>query len=284
MGATAAESQGRQINLLTTDIAPPHSVYITADDSIQVATQCNNAPTLVLTARILLADGSISANSWPFVPFNITGGGVPEVVSFGISEGYLLGVTLEGFGQQIRHGSIFAWITLVRGAASLQNFSQTLAFGYVTTMTPVFWPDMASESNMAGIGNPRSIVGALQAPGNEVTETVPTGVVWKLASFSMQLTPSAAAGNRGPVLVIDDGVNILHRIAPVTLPPPGTPRLFYYGLGTNNAATAFSFDSLLLPGDAYLTSGYRIRTITSNLDVGDQYSKPLYRVLEWQQL
>lgn len=283
MAATAAESQGRQINLLTTDIAPPHSVYITADDSIQVATQCNNAPNLVLTARILLADGSISANSWPFTPFNITGGGVPEVVSFGISEGYLLGVTLEGFGQQIRHGQIYAWITLVRGAASLQNFSQTLAFGYVTTMTPVYWPDMASESNTEGIGNVRSIRGTTPAAGAEITEIVPTGVLWRLISFRFQLTTSATVGTRAPVPVIDDGTNEVWGTPPQQAIPASTTLIF-------TLSDSSPFDNVgnriiqNLPSRILLTQGFRFRTTTSNIQAGDQYSAVQYLVEEWQQL
>lgn len=123
---------------------------------------------------------------------------------------------------------------------------------------------------------PNSTVGADPAAGAEATVTVPAGETWELESFRVTLVTSAVAANRRVTLVIDDGTNILaeivaglDQIASQTITYSYTADAGYETTATRSGVIQQGIPRMLL------AAGYRIRTITDNIDVGDNYGAPV---------
>ena len=119
----------------------------------------------------------------------------------------------------------------------------------------------------------RSVQGATPAAGQELSITVPSGVVWKIKSIFFQLVTNSTVATRITVLQITDGTNIVFRSmisgagqaasltgnytwAPGQLVP-----------GTANVASY----QAAIPQDLVLLPGFVISTATISLQTGDQY-------------
>lgn len=110
------------------------------------------------------------------------------------------------------------------------------------------------------------------AAGAEFSVTVPVGETWELESVHATLVTSAVAGNRRVTLVIDDGVNILaeivaglDHIASTTIVYSYTADAGYETVATRSGVIQQGIPRMLL------AAGYRIRTVTDALDVGDNW-------------
>lgn len=119
--------------------------------------------------------------------------------------------------------------------------------------------------------------GTDQAAGTEVTETVPTGEVWKLLAVRFQLVSSGTAATRTVTLNIDDGSNIVwRRTSPGTQTASLTRNYLYLAdlVGEDAAFDGNGDIKLFLPSTPLLP-GWRVRTITTNIQAGDNFGAPL---------
>jgi hypothetical protein len=156
-----------------------------------------------------------------------------------------------------------------------------LAQDYVTVAAPLAWPGGRIASPTEGPGAIRSITGTDPAAGVEISETVPSNTRWRLIIVRLVLATDATVGNRRIRLVLDDGVNVLAEISSANVIPPNVSnRSHWMNLGyTNTDAGVFNLDGL--PSALYLAGGYRIRSTTVNLALGDNYGPPQLLVEEW---
>lgn len=113
---------------------------------------------------------------------------------------------------------------------------------------------------------------AAPAAGAEWTYTVPAGQSLSVETLQFSLTTSATVANRTVQVIIDDGANELWRwvspnvqAASATVEYVGAQSSVEYGAVRNNVQ-AFELPSIVLG------PGYRIRTLTVNIQVGDQYT------------
>lgn len=110
--------------------------------------------------------------------------------------------------------------------------------------------------------------------GAELTATVPTGKTWQFVGLRITLVTSAVVANRVPSLVFDDGTNLIARnIAGTTHPASITAEYYFgdYNLFTSGALGASGIAFVSTANGFVLPAGYRIRTITTALDVADDY-------------
>ena len=118
--------------------------------------------------------------------------------------------------------------------------------------------------------------GTDRAAGVEMSET-PTATWKTLYAVRVRLVTSAAVATRTLTLVIDDGANILwQKIAPATQTASLT-RDYVFVLPPYTDAGAFDANNqivLTLPAIPMLP-GHRIRTLTTNLQAGDDFGAPL---------
>lgn len=111
------------------------------------------------------------------------------------------------------------------------------------------------------------------AVGSEASITVPGGEYWKVDTATVQLVASATVASRGVTIVVDDGTTILFRSQePVSHLASETRRYSWQpGMGfTSGGGITFSGNAaspLLV-----MQPGWRIRTLTGNLQVGDDYT------------
>lgn len=186
-------------------------------------------------------------------------------------------LTVRAASTGVQRGTCFVRISLrVEGVIMATLFSD-----YVTDTGAPAYPNGAVKSSIEGPGLIRSITGTNPAASVEISETVPTGALWKLHAVHAVLVNDANVASRAPVLVITDGTNILHRIYIGLTPTAGqTARMTWSTYGANITA-ALSAISALLPNDLLLPAACAITTVTGSFQVGDNYDAPQLLIEEW---
>lgn len=164
--------------------------------------------------------------------------------------------------------------------------ARTVAFQVTGTFVGT---DVFEQSNDAANWQPlwlkaptptRAIVGTNPAATAEVAETVPAGSRWRLRSLSVSLVTNATAGTRGPALDILDGAgNELYRGGTATqaislnIRHTWASGISVMSSAVNGSIGPAPFDLLLLPT-------WQIKTLTGNIQTGDDYGAPAYVVDE----
>lgn len=274
----------RLITLGTQNAAPPTDAYISQDDQLFVRI-VNSAPGIAvfITVRLLLPDGRIQLNQFTYNPTSTRSS---QQFSQFLAEGFLLSVTATGGANNV--GQTYLNVTLVRNLGfgtfpASGAYGEILLQGYVTGGNALTWPRGTIGGTQSLQGNTRSITGTTPAVGAEISETVPANVAWQLNTFKFTLTSSAGGTTRSPFLAIDDGTNVLFEGTPNLIVNASTFGTYTWAQGTQATLTG-AIAALALPIGIILQPGYRIRTLTGGLQVGDQYTAPQYCVEEWLQL
>jgi hypothetical protein len=132
-------------------------------------------------------------------------------------------------------------------------------------------------------GCPSVILIANPAVATDASITVPNSETWRLIACSFTLTVNTAAGNRTPVLQVDNGAGktILNAVSGYAMPPAAsttqaTRFCFSYGLsGWNEAGLNYASGGL---GPLRLISGQKITVHIDNVQVADQLSDIVLQV------
>lgn len=143
-----------------------------------------------------------------------------------------------------------------------------------------------SPEAVAGIGTPYSngrYLATLQgdsagqvvsnpAVGAEDVITVPAGETWRLDNILLRLVTSAAVANRTVILIIDDGnpANVIFTSQANGNQTAGQTTDYIFGAGLPERAGIGGIEQHGVP-PLMLKGGYRIRTLTTGKDAGDQY-------------
>lgn len=129
----------------------------------------------------------------------------------------------------------------------------------------------------------RVVTGADPPANTEVSVTVPGGAVWEVLTVRLTLVCDANVANRRTSILFDDGTTTFFQQQ--TTGPVGagssTGASFARLLGTTDGAT-FNIEAHGSLPDLPLLPGFRIRTSTLNLQVGDNYGAPVLYVAEYQ--
>jgi hypothetical protein len=126
-----------------------------------------------------------------------------------------------------------------------------------------------------------TITGSDPAAGAEVAYTVPAAVTLKLIAVRFSLVTSATAATRTVQLIIDDGTDVLwRRISPATQTASLTRQyLFLADLTVEDSAFDANGDVKLFLPSLPIDSGWRIRTLTSNIQSGDNFGAPMIHAM-----
>jgi len=157
----------------------------------------------------------------------------------------------------------------------------TLFGGYITETSSVAFPNGVIEDSKSGIGHIRSITGTDPAAGSNISETVPTGALWRPISVKFTIVCDATVISRGIILVFTDGTNELFRTFTNSTVPAGTTLTASFAdigtvaTGLSNANMGVFSSATLLP------AGFTIATSINNLQAGDNLSAPQLLVEEW---
>lgn len=161
--------------------------------------------------------------------------------------------------------------------------SALLFCGYVSDNEVPNYPNGKNEGSLEGPGLIRSITGTDPAAGVEISETVPTRVLWRLISARMVLVTDATVASRNRDINIDDGANILIQISTITAQVASSN----WGITFADLGTPINTNSLgrssSIPAEVFVQAGWRIKSITSNLQAADDFQAPQLLVEEWIQ-
>jgi hypothetical protein len=272
------EGFGQEVGFDINRAPPPTNAYIGADDQLQVffASSIPGATAKVF-ARILLPNGKIVPNEWIFTAIN---GRVGSNFYQFLAEGFMLSLSVASLNST-QPGQSYVRLTLMRGTQNLSSNSVVLLAGYVYGQNVVSWPTSQLWPMSFGRGAMRVINGTTPAPGGEITEVVPSNVLWRLQTFSFVLNTSAAVANRGVLLVFDNGVASYSYSTATSGQPAGLSQSYTFAPGYPLVNIYPSQVMAPAPTDHFIPAGFRIRTATPSLQAGDQYSTISYLVEEW---
>jgi hypothetical protein len=255
-------------------------VYIGRDDTLIITTIGRTAGTCRFFGRLLRADdGVIVPITFDFAM--VAAGGTSQF-PLQLSEGFLLSCGL--LTQTFSAGAMnYATVQIARplSAAGPATY-ETLVAGYLNVDYPITYPEGGLVRRTDGQGMLRTVSGSVPAAGADISETVPTGERFRLISVRAQLTTSAGVANRNAALLLDDGVNFIQLNASPF--DQAASLIWNYcwmdGIAASNSATS-KIVNLGIASNTFLDAGFHIRTTTQNLQVGDQWTAPIYTFMEW---
>jgi hypothetical protein len=129
-------------------------------------------------------------------------------------------------------------------------------------------------------GRIASLVSANPAANTEITVTVPAYAVWRILGATATLTTGVAVPNRLVTLIVDDGVNELFRVNAAVV--QAASLAYSYSFASAGSDTVVPGNVVKLP-ELIIKTGYRIRTLTTNLAAADDWSAMRLLVEEWVQ-
>lgn len=256
-----------------------HSHFLTADSDLRIDSFNSAAGvTLAITLRVLGTDGQVESMTLAHTPLTTR---LIKTDNYRLREGWLLSAQISASGGTPRRGQCFVRLSLIRGLSGAIGSEATILQGYVQDTTALAYPGSAIVHSSEGPGLIRTIVGTNPAAGLEIAETVPANTRWRLQAFRFQLVASAAAANRRPTLIIDDGANEIWRQNSNVNQVASETSVYEAAPGASFTTIDVRIYTLPLPIGLMLAEGYRIRTSTAAIDAGDDYAAPIYSVEEW---
>jgi len=127
----------------------------------------------------------------------------------------------------------------------------------------------------------KTVTGSDPAAGAEFSETIPAGKIWNLIAIAVAFVADATVASRTPEIIIDDGTNEILRLTDRTVITASQTRTLQanrFGVLPADTATVHYF---ILPLGFELPAGYRVRSVTTNLQAGDNYGAPKLIVDEY---
>ena len=156
-----------------------------------------------------------------------------------------------------------------------------LAQGYVYLGRDLSWPWGTIEGSLEGRGYIKFVESSDPSAGAEASITVPTNARWRIISAYIILATDATSVDRVPHLLVDNGQKIVvDSVVAAAIQASSSARLCWmagagYGRYDQNSQT------MPLPVDCYAYAGWRIRTDTTSLQAGDDYTSLKLAVEEW---
>jgi len=189
-----------------------------------------------------------------------------------------IAVAVETLASDDRLSEIYCRVFLRVGGMT----AFTLVEGRLAYTKLLSWPPGEFRESIVGPGTLRSVLGTDPAVGVEVSETVPTNTRWLLRGMRVTLVTDATVIARTVRLLIDDGANTLF-LLPAQTNQSASYSFNYHAvpLGYQPAAVGLEITIPLPPVGILLLQGWRIRTLTSNFQVGDDYGAPRMLIEEW---
>jgi hypothetical protein len=261
------------------DVPPSQFLYLQPNDFLGFTIFTNQSPqTLQLTYRFLTPQGEVKQGTSIF-----NTAGAINTFNFTLGECWLISFGLQRTSGGNQSVITFAQALIVRDqfTATGQNIYGIVWQGFINGVTGNGWPGTQAKELSDGPGVIRTIVGTVPAAGADISETVPAFRRWTLLALRATLTTSATVANRSPTAVYDDGANIFFKGATFFNQPASTATPYSFFPSLINASVAFGDQPIATLMPIPLRGGFRIRTSTFLIQVGDQWTAPIYEFLEW---
>ena len=273
------QTLGPLVGFETKKVPPSQYLYMQQADFVLLNVLANfTIGGLTARYRYLTPQGEIKEGTAHFAVV-----AAPTTFGIQIGEGWLLSIAFQGDQTSFVGAWMFVQAVLSRGFTNTQFLNAYGLFweGYITINAPTGWPGSPSQRAIDGAGMLRSITGTTPAAGAEINEVVPAFRRWALIALRATITTSAAAANRQPRLLYDDGANIFYG-GQNNINVPASGVASFSTINTLQTVAGLGGDQVFAtPLPFPLKQGCRIRTNTPNLQAGDQWSAPQYLIIEW---
>jgi hypothetical protein len=251
-------------------IAPPTGLYVTLDDVILFQGWAPLATTPVrLSIRMLTPEGEVIS---VFYTINVAANGVTATTkSITNLEGFILSMSAEVLSGLA--GAVWVNVVIQRGLGSGDaTQGLNLLQGYPSLTDTLSWPQAPPAKSIDGRGLANVVAVGNPAAGADYSIIVPAGVNWLVRSLRVQLVTSAAVANRFVTLRLDDGAgNIFADITGGVAQTASLTVLYTFANGLQPSANN-SVTNTGLPTELRMPGGFRIRTVTANIQAADQFS------------
>lgn len=260
-------------------LAPSGALYLTGEDFLRLNV-LNGASGVTVTLAGRFLPAPLPGEAWRPHPRPFAHTLIPatdrsvstRMASLG--DGWLLSCGVFASAGTPRRGQCFAIVDVVRGDNVNATPLCTLLQGYVADTTRRAWPGTLLESSVLGPGVLRTILGTGPGAGLEMTETVPNNARWRLLSIFATLVTDVNVASRDAALTFDDGINTLARFpAAQNVAASLTTR---YVWTSGGARTVIASDRTIVTPipDVWLADAFRLKTVTTGIQVGDAWSAP----------
>lgn len=282
-------------------VEPPSSLYVQKDDVLLIGfnTLLAAGDTVTFLVRLLLATPDVSGqpDNPPPAPILQPGGKFTQTVKLmntalssvaagaktlrvPMAEGYLLSATGQSTNGVTRgQTAVFAW--LVRGAGPIGPTAQVLFQDYSSNGNIPSWPGGRNLGPLEGPGWISSVQQANPAAGADWIMTVPAGERRRLITMNADLAVANSGAARPVEIIVDDGANVVARMAVnVAAAINATTHVNFSNAGTPSTLIASDVYAQQ-PSAIYLEPGMRVRSVTTNIVAGDQWSNIWFLFERW---
>lgn len=202
---------------------------------------------------------------------------------FTLGKGALQFLTVFVSAGTPKIGQTYVLVELIRGSTGAKLVMGTLLAGYISTSQALGWPGSPIQNSLDGRGWLHGFLGTQPAAGSAVSQTVPTGAVWRVQTVFVTLTTDANAGTRVVLLETTcDGVNsgdLFVRQSPMTA--SNTSRFTFAPGIPNDGGANGAYITYPLTIEQRLKAGDTITVNDISGFAGDQFGFPGFTVEEW---
>jgi hypothetical protein len=253
-------------------------LYVTGDDHLLLTSSGSVASiTLTLAGRVLTVDGRPA----PFAQTHTANSARTTSTQLArLTEGWLQNVRVGVTSGSPSFGRVWARVDLVRGDGTGRTVLATLLQGVIGVQQPLAWPGSPMALSRDLPGWLRLVTGTNPAAGVEISEAVPTGGNQRLKAIIATLVTDATVANREPALVLDNGSSIFARVPAGQNQAASLTRTYCWFPGAQAQALASDLTVVASIPDVLLDAAWRLRTITTNIQAGDDWGAPVFVVEE----
>lgn len=258
----------------------PHSyLYVTQSDILTVQFVSTTAGIGVkVNYKILRPDGTITVGQEDGLSVAAPGLGQIQVA---LTEGFLMNVAVGNTGPNITRGDLFVFGILERGRGVARVTTQTLFQGYATRQNRINWPYTNTDAGTFAAGRLFARSMGNPAAGQDWQFATLPFTRTRLIAVVATFTTSAVANSRTPMIVLDDGVNIIYEAPSPSTQIAGLSVRYSWGSGVTSTLINGSKVVVSLPVPAMIPVNGRFRSLTPFMDAGDQWSLISFSTEEW---
>ena len=261
-------------------VQPPSQLYVFRDDQLFLRTHSQFALVdLFLRARLLTPDGEIVTLEYKHTTSATTR--LPKLTTHDIAEGFLVGLAVIGDPATFARGDVWATVGITRGGGVPGSITQILAADYVEAVKGPSWPAGGVHSSVSGPGGINAVLQTDPAAGAEFSITIPNRARQRLVAGLFELVTDGTAANRRFTLEHTTVSGVLVRTLAVATQPASTTRTYSVGHWGDSAGLIGTTEMVNWPDHHLMIGSDFLRTVTTNLQAGDDYAAPQLLLEEW---
>jgi len=268
-----------KISFLVAGVPPPSPWYVSPNERLYIRSRNSAAGVrLLIRGHVLRAEDGVNPFEYQHTP------GTDRSLStqdFAIPEGFLLDLAVHVDAGTPRRGQSFVQVGIARGSGAARVPLSVCISDYVTVAAAIGWPGSPLRSSVEGPGFMRVVTGTDPAAGVEIVETVPTDARWKIHGISFILATDGNVANRLVSVVLDDGTSTYFRASTPNAQVANTSVRYSIAPTGVIGDSQVVAQQLNVPIGIVLFQGHRYSTLTSSIQVGDNFTAPVAYVEEW---